>query len=398
MLTSLDGAVAALDRFVPRGARFRAGYSLDRLRAFLAGLGDPQHRVRVLHVAGTSGKTSTAYFARAALAGAGLRTGLTVSPHITSVTERVQVDGGPLPDAEFVALLDRFLGLVGEHELTYFEVLTAFAFWVFAELGVDVAVVETGVGGLLDCTNTATRADKVCAISDIGLDHTEVLGSTLPEIAAQKAGIIHPGNRVVLLRQDPVAESVVLAHARSVGAAVELVDPGGPAALPLFQRRNWALARAAARCVLGAEPPDVVGDAPPGRLEECAGVLLDGAHNPQKIDALRASLAERGVGPGAVLANLLRAPQEKVDAALRALLPLTTHLVVPGFSASGDQWRRSTPAPELAARARELGFGSVQVAGDLVEALAVLRARPEALKLVTGSLHLVAQVRTLLVA
>ncbi|EWC61617.1 Dihydrofolate synthase [Actinokineospora spheciospongiae] len=394
---SLDEAAAELYRFVPGSAALRVGYSLDRLRSFLDGIGAPQDRLRVVHVAGTSGKTSTAYFARAMLQEAGLRTGLTVSPHITSVTERVQVDGEPLPEPVFLELLGRFLPKV-TGPLTYFEVLVAFAYWAFAELGVDVAVVETGLGGLLDGTNTATRADKVCAIGDIGLDHTEVLGETLPEIAAQKAGIIHPGNTALLLAQDPVAMAVVREHADRVGAALTVVHDEGPADLPLFQRRNWSLARAATSAVLGraVTPSALVSAQPPGRLEQYGDLVLDGAHNPQKLDALRESLAERGVTSAAVLANLLVSPPAKLDAALLALLPLAAHLVVPEFTVLGDLPKRSVPAVELAERATALGFASVEVCPGLAEALAALRGRPEPTHLVTGSLYLVSQVRALL--
>ncbi len=400
-MTSLDEAQAELLRFVANTTSLRAGYDLDRLTAFLRAVGSPQDAVRVLHVAGTSGKTSTAYFARAMLEDAGLRTGLTVSPHLTSLTERVQVGGAPLPERDFLDLLSRFLPRVAAAAvpLTYFEVLIAFAFWSFAEVGVDVAVVETGLGGLLDGTNTVTRADKVCAITAIGLDHTEVLGETLSEIAAQKAGIAHAGNDVVLAPQDPAAMAVVRAHAERVGARLVVAGGDGPEELPLFQRANWSVARTAASLVAGRDldPPALVSAQPPGRLERVAGLLLDGAHNPQKLTALRASLAVDGVRSAAVLANLLSAPPAKLDAALRALLPVTAHLIVPDFTVVGDLGKVSVPAGDLAERARGLGFASVEARPGLVDALDALRARPEPVRLVTGSLYLVGRARALLV-
>ena len=224
-LDSIDSAVRALYEYIPQTASMKQNYSLDRLRTFLSEIGNPQETRRVVHIAGTSGKTLTAYFIRALLQEAGQVTGLTVSPHVLSITERVQINGKPLPDDEFVGYLERFLEIVRASEvpLTYFEVLVAFAQWVFDERQVDYAVVETGLGGLLDGTNTVTRADKVCVITDMGLDHTEVLGDTIEAIARQKAGIIQPGNPVFLLEQDAAATAVVAEEARGRRASLRIV-------------------------------------------------------------------------------------------------------------------------------------------------------------------------------
>ncbi|WP_424190700.1 hypothetical protein ACOBQX_25835 [Actinokineospora sp. G85] len=162
---------------------------------------------------------------------------------------------------------------------------------------------------------------------------------------------------------------------------------------------NWSVARTAASLVVGRDldPPALVSAQPPGRLERVAGLLLDGAHNPQKLTALRSSLAAGGVRSAAVLATLLSAPPAKLDAALLALLPLAAHLIVPEFTVVGSLGKVSVPAGELAERARGLGFASVEVRPGLDDALGALRARPEPVRLVTGSLYLVGQVRALLV-
>ncbi len=136
---------------------------------------------------------------------AGLTTGLTVSPFVRSITERVQVGGSPLPNDQFVTRLDEFLPIVeaSESRPTFFELMVAFAFEVFHRRTVDYGVVETGLGGLLDATNVISRRDKLCVISDIGLDHNEVLGETVQEIAAQKAGILQRGNAVLIQGGQP---------------------------------------------------------------------------------------------------------------------------------------------------------------------------------------------------
>ncbi len=411
-LHSMDAAMRALYEYVPQTVSMKENYSLDRISQFLARIYSPQDKVRVIHVAGTSGKTSTAYFIRSLLQQAGQTTGLTISPHITSITERVQVGGVPLADTDFLADLERFLGIVRRAgvPLTYFEVLVAFAYWVFAERGVDYAVVETGLGGLLDGTNTVRRADKLCVITDLGLDHTEVLGSTIEEIAWQKAGIIQPRNQVFLLGQSPAAVRVVVEQAKRQAAPVRLVTPDYDDRiaidLPLFQRRNWALARAVCDYLTAQGELRVVGDddlrraaaeQPPGRFEfyELNGktLVLDGAHNSQKLVALREALVAIGVSSAAVLASFVTAPDRKIDSALAELRPLTTHLIVTSFTVVQDLAKQSPPAEAVAARARHAGFGSVDVREDLDDAFAALLRRPEQVLLVTGSLYLVSQVR-----
>lgn len=413
-LHSIDDATRALYEFIPQTVATRAGYSLDRLRAFLAGIGDPQDRMRVVHVAGTSGKTSTSYFIRALLQSAGQVTGLTVSPHIVSVTERVQLDGLPLPDQEFLRYLERFLDIVGASAipLTYFEVLVAFAQWVFGQRQVDYAVAETGLGGLLDTTNTVTRADKVCVITDLGLDHTEILGDTIEQIAWQKAGIIQPGNAVLMLDQDAAAMEVVTRQAERQGADLRVVAPdaGAPEAawLPPFQRRNWSLARGVYEhlrerdglpLLSAAALAGAVSQQPPGRFEsyQAGGraLILDGAHNPQKLAALREALRAEGCGPVAVMASLVAAPEEKIAAAMAELRQIAGHLIVPEFTVLADLAKQSPPAEELAGRARQAGIASVQVCQDLATAFAALLARPEPVLVVTGSLYLISQLRPL---
>jgi len=383
------------------------------MRTFLEEIGNPQDRLQVIHVAGTSGKTSTAYFIRAMLQETGRVTGLTISPHIVSVAERIQVDGCPLRDQDFLLYLQRFLQLVESSDvsLTYFEVLVAFAYWVFAERNVDYAIVETGLGGLLDGTNTVNRADKVCVITDLGLDHTEVLGETIEKIAHQKAGIIQVGNPVFLVDQDPTAMGVVLARAKEQGAETKVVPVGcsGAAAdLPLFQRRNWALARSVVAFVLNRDGLPLLDVSalrrailmqPPGRMEQYTlgdkTLILDGAHNPQKLAALRLSLVDAGVSSAALLASFVTAPDHKLNAALAELVPLTSHLIIPNFTVLQDLAKQSPPAEKMAARARHAGLRSVEVREDLNDAFSVLLNRPEAVLLVTGSLYLVSQVRAL---
>lgn len=407
-LQTLEAATQAFLDFSPPS--LKGSYKLDRMRQLMNYLGDPQEKVKIIHVAGTSGKTSTAYFIRNMLEAAGQRTGLTVSPHIVAINERVQIDGMPLEPARFLAYVNRFFELVSKTALqpTYFELLIALAFWVFVQEKVDYAVVETGLGGLLDGTNVVSRPDKLCVITDIGLDHTEILGETLAEIAAQKAGIIQPHNHVIVHQQTAEVMDVIVAAVQKQRAAITVVDGVQSGQnLPDFQQRNWALASAAFEYIkqrdnLTALTPVQFAEAarqtPPGRWEQYRYkdklILLDGAHNPQKLQALCSSLESKGIHSAAVLANFAEAPTKKITDALAVLRPLATRLIIPDFKVGQDiKGRRSVPAEHLAEHARVLGFTQVEVCPDMREALQRLLKADDKTLLITGSLYLVSLLR-----
>ncbi|HEY2551964.1 MAG TPA: folylpolyglutamate synthase/dihydrofolate synthase family protein [Streptosporangiaceae bacterium] len=196
--------------------------SLDRIRALTSLLGDPQHAYPVIHITGTNGKTSTARMTETLLRARGLRTGLFTSPHLSSMRERICVDGKPLEADRFIDAYDEirpYLQLVDDSHpvrLSFFEVFVGMAFAVFADAPVDVAVIEVGMGGTWDNTNVADGA--VAIITPISIDHARYLGGTVEKIAADKAGIIKPGAIAVVGRQPPGAEQQLLGRAAEVGA------------------------------------------------------------------------------------------------------------------------------------------------------------------------------------
>ncbi len=198
--------------------------TLDRIAALVTLLGDPQRAYPVIHVTGTNGKTSTARMIESLLRARGLRTGLFTSPHLTSVRERIRIDGEPVSPASFVAAYDEikpYLDLVDAQQpvqLSFFEVFTGMAFAMFADAPVDVAIIEVGMGGTWDSTNVADGT--VAVITPVSLDHTRWLGDTVEEIAADKAGIIKPGAIAVLAQQPPAAGEALLRRAAEVGASV----------------------------------------------------------------------------------------------------------------------------------------------------------------------------------
>ncbi|MFI8632129.1 bifunctional folylpolyglutamate synthase/dihydrofolate synthase [Microbacterium sp. NPDC077663] len=312
---------------------------VERTRRALELLGDPQRTYRVIHVTGTNGKTSTSRIAESIVRAHGLRTGLFTSPHLERFTERIMIDGEPIADAAvadawddiapIVSLVDEELAGKEEPPLTFFELLTVLAFVSFADAPVDVAVIEVGMGGAWDSTNTADG--DVAVFAPIDIDHADKLGDTIAEIATVKAGIIKPNAAVVSAAQQPAALSVLTAAARAQGASLavdgeqfglldqklavggQLLTVRGLAAtydelyLPLYgahQGRNATLAIAAVESLIGGgtQPiaPDVLADGlgaatSPGRLQlvgVAPTVLVDSAHNPHGARSLVAALGE----------------------------------------------------------------------------------------------------------
>jgi folylpolyglutamate synthase/dihydropteroate synthase len=207
-----------------RGVEWEIEPSLDRIRGLTDLLGSPQHAYAVIHVTGTNGKTSTAHMIDALLRGRGLRTGRYTSPHLTSMRERICVDGEPISEERFADVYAEvlpYLRLVDSQSpvrLSFFEVLTAMAFAAFADTPVDVAVVEVGMGGIWDATNVVDG--RVAVVTPISLDHTAYLGDAIESIATEKAGIIKPGAVAVLAQQPIEAAEVLLRQAAQVGASI----------------------------------------------------------------------------------------------------------------------------------------------------------------------------------
>lgn len=413
-IANLDEAMALLVQFIPPRPNAKIVYKLDTIRALLRVLGDPQDQLRVIHVAGTSGKTSTAYYVAALLRAAGKRVGLTVSPHIEAVNERVQIDGAPLAEAAFCAHLGELMDQVQASGLkpTYFELLIALAYWEFARQKVEYAVVEVGLGGLLDGTNVVTRADKVCVITDIGLDHVHILGTTLAAIATQKAGIIQPHNEVFMYEQSEEVMQAVRRVCTEKEAKLQLVSPEFDSAvrsLPSYQQRNITLAAAVVDRVLQRDEQRRVNSDMlhvavktriPGRLETFRigdkTVLLDGAHNPQKLQAMAASV--RAAYPEQSIAALLGFVQTKMDDLpenAQLMLGLTQRIIATEFEAAQEHGPPALAAEMVAAACRQAGASDVTIETDFEKALLQLLQSPEPLLLVTGSLYLVSYVRPL---
>jgi dihydrofolate synthase/folylpolyglutamate synthase len=378
-------------------------------------LGEPQRACPVIHLTGTNGKTSTARMIDALLRSRGLRTGRFTSPHLVSIRERICIDGAPIDPERFVTAYEEVIPYVrlvdGRHPvaMSFFEVLTGMAFAVFADAPVDVMILEVGVGGRLDCTNVADGA--VAVITPISLDHTRLLGGTIEEIAAEKAGIIKPGAVAVLAQQPVDAAEVLLRHAAEVGASVaregiefgvlsreqavggqQLVLSGlrgtyEDVFLPLFgahQAGNAACALAAAEAFAGvssgaqgsaaraALDPDLVREAfgyvrSPGRLEvirRSPAIVIDAAHNPAGMAATVAAIEE--AFSFSHLSGVFAASGDKdVAGMLAELEPLLDEIVVTRNSSE-----RSMDTAEVAELAAEVfGEDRIRAAARLDDAV-----------------------------
>lgn len=398
-------------------SRFGVKLGLERVERALARLGQPQRAYPSVHLAGSNGKGSTAAMIAGCLEAAGLRVGLYTSPHLSRFTERIRVAGAEISRREVARLAQRVLFV--EPELTFFEVVTVMALAHFAEQGVQVAVVETGLGGRLDATNVLQP--RVSVLTRIALDHTEILGDTLAEVAGEKAGIIKPGVPVVSAPAEDEVLATIQRRCEALEAPLRLMgrdfsaspsggsesfDYAGPSSFtglprPLpgaHQLENAGLCLAALE-LLAATLPDLVLDPGdlgrglgaldwPGRMERIGSHLLDGAHNPAGCWALAESLpslphAEAGY---CLVLGVLGGAKD-----LAAMVtPLQARCGRICFTRPRSP--RATPPEELA----RLVPGA-EIFEDLGAALQALTAEREARpRLITGSLYLVGEAREIL--
>lgn len=413
-ISSLADIEALLQQYAPANAPGHM-YSLERMMRFMDFLGNPQNSLRIIHVAGTSGKTSTCYYLAALLQQTGKKVGLTVSPHIDGLNERIQVNLTPLPVPQFCSELMIFLEQVQKSQvaLSRLEFLVAFAFWEFARQGVDYVGLEVGVGGTLDTTNVIQNQKKVCVITDIGLDHQDRLGETLTEIAGNKAGIIGLHNKVFCYKQGQEVMSVINARARHQQADLYALDQELTSDfefLPLFQRRNFGLAQAVVSKVLERDGlPQLHHNALqkaasvriPARMErfEVQGkiVILDGAHNAQKMQALCDSLkAEYPNQKIAALVAFKAKQSSRVEQATEVMTKLASHIIVTTYGQPNAIEPYGEDPDIVSALCKVHGFWQVETITDPVHAWRQLLARPEPILLVTGSFYLFNDIRPLL--
>ncbi len=405
-------------------------FGLDNIRTLMSIFGNPHRTFRCVHIAGTNGKGSTSAMIESVLRTSGVRTGLFTSPHLLSFTERVRVNGEEISEDEVIALAEEVKAAAGKIEdfsPTFFEVVTTMAFLHFRNKGVDWAVVETGLGGRLDATNLVVP--EVSVITRIGLDHCDFLGSTLREIAREKAGIIKEGVPVVSANQEPEAMEVIDAKSAEKRSALYTFGKeftaqpvseyfGGitfhysgdneycDLRVPLsggYQVVNSALSLKAVEIISSGFPGlrlDIVKGLAevrwPGRLElvkEDPPVLIDGAHNPQASRSLADFLKKIVLNKYRRIILVIGAMGDKnIEGILEPLLPLASEIL---FAAPA--YGRAASPERLAAAAAKMGCSSV-IAGSVAEAVVKAEElqRPGDLILITGSFYTIGEAKEFL--
>jgi dihydrofolate synthase/folylpolyglutamate synthase len=409
-ISSYDEAEAYLLGTIDEVTSPRTSYKLDRMRALLRYLDDPHRSYPTIHVGGTSGKGSTSTMIAGALQASGKRTGLHTKPHLHSMTERACIDGVAISRERFVEVLERAMPAIERTTSaygrpTYYETLLALTFAYFAQEKVDVAVVEVGLGGRLDGTNVLYPL--VAAITSVGYDHTEILGTAIEAIALEKAGIAKPGIPLVLGPVSGAAAAVIEAYAAQTGAPVvyahDVVESDEVPPLPVlgtFQRTNAVTAIAVLKQLDEMLRPSR--DAIlrsfselsiPGRMELVPAkppVVFDMAHNAEKAESLVASLRESFAGRRVHYVVAIGEPKD-ARRILEILATLPSTFTFTSYAAAG---RRAIAPSRLSTIAESIGrWGRAIV--DPVEALTVARrlATMDDVVVVTGSTFVVGELR-----
>ena len=407
--------------------KFTVKHPPEHTRELLSRLGNPQEGIKIIHVAGTNGKGSVCAYLNAMLLAGGKKTGLFTSPHLVRINERFQINGEDVSDEQF---LNAFLKVEkaakeyeaeGEGHPSYFETLFLMGMLIFKEAGVEYLVMETGLGGRLDATNVVEKP-LACIITSISRDHTEYLGDTLEAIAGEKAGIIKAGVPVIYDASQPGPASVIAAKAKEMGSPAWPMEPsfyemktqsregitftfaypGGEKAelaipyVAKYQMMNASLAFYTMHILQDVHdiPKNVLAEGLskikwPCRMEMAApGVIIDGGHNPQCVDALAAAL--ESLYPGRKLIFLSGVLADKDwHSMFRRVLPLAK-----AFVAVTPDSPRALPAAELAAWLAQFSIPvSVQETLDQGVDTALALAGPEDVICAWGSLYSVGEIR-----
>lgn len=391
---------------------------IERMRSFAKDLGDPQDAYPSVHMAGTKGKGSTCLILEALLLKEGFRVGTYLSPHVERLPERIRVDGTEVEEGDLVAETNEILPILRRRETrgsdafpSFFELMTGLAMAVFKRRRVDVAIFEVGLGGRLDATNILRP--RICGITAIGLEHTQQLGSTLREIAREKAGIIKPDVPIALGPLPPEAEEEILRIARERGAPVAAFEPAlvrrtedgrlrvaDPEAIvdegPILGsalREDLAIALVILRGLLGgagrAASADALrralsGLALPARIERFPGdppVVIDGGHTPEALRALRDALEETGFPRPRIL--LFSVAHGKEIARMLREIPRIAEEII---------WTRADPVRSVAPGELRTAFGAGTVVESPEDAFRAALARGLPI-VVTGSFYLAGRLR-----
>lgn len=437
-ITNFITAQCYLFEHIPENPKniFSGGLGMKRIKLLLQLIDNPQGKLKIIHIAGTSGKSSTSYLLSLLLSCAGKKTGLFISPHINSIRERIRVNNTDITENQFIQNLNEIIPFIEKVDraefgrLTYFEILTALAFYFFLKEKTDYAVMETGIGGLLDATNVVDNTNKVCIITKLGMDHTEILGKTLTGIARQKAGIITSNSLVITTKQEPIVNSAIKTRTLNQKAQLFMLQEGinykgmqekmdktvfnfdffeshlqkvTLGLLGKHQAENCALALSA--FILLSRRDRFKFDEKKirnslkkaifwGRLSryKIAGktVIMDGAHNSQKMKSFIQTVSN--LYPGKKF-NFLIAFKSTKDfiPLLQLISPLAASITITSFNLRTHDWSCISKKPEIIAKALlEMGFVNYNIVVNPQEAFTQLINRKDKTDIIiTGSFYLI---------
>ncbi|MDO8619005.1 MAG: folylpolyglutamate synthase/dihydrofolate synthase family protein [Candidatus Daviesbacteria bacterium] len=439
MITTFEQALEFLYSYIPKtiAYTYSADWGLNRTKYLLNLLDNPQNKIKVIHIAGTSGKGSTATLTSLLLEDLGQKVGLALSPHLVDIRERMQINNQLISEQEFINYLNEIIPAIKKCKgskfgmPTYFELVTILAFYIFDKQKVDFAVTETGLGGLYDATNSVDNPEKLAVLTKIGLDHTAILGKTIPEIAYQKAGIIHSGNAVFSTEQIPEATEVIDKtalenHVKATyikhGENFDNIKLSSEKTLFDFNFQNLNLKdlelnmlgeHQAENCSLALSVVYSVSQKYgfdfneqkaretlkkavfPGRFEiihkDGKLIIIDGAHNPQKMMSFLNSVKQ--IYPEKKFNFLVAFKKDKdYTKILQEIIPFAKKILITTFFIENmDLIRFSEDPAKLVKILKELNFEKVEIIKDNKLALEKTIAESDDL-IITGSLYLLGDI------
>lgn len=444
MINTYSEAISYLRRSIPKNQnRFPGDLGLKRQAEILKLLGDPQNKIKTVHLAGTSGKGSTAFYISSLLINHGFKVGLTLSPHLLDIRERFQINNKLISKKEFVFYLNQIISVIEKIKLTdfgkptFFEILIALSFYIFYQKKVDYMVVETGLGGLMDGTNTITSPNQVVVITKLGLDHTAVLGPNLKSIAFQKAGIIHQENPVFSAKQLFQAKKVLDDVALKNKTKVNYISPKtnfknikfkGQTiiydfkfddlninklclnTIGLYQVDNSALSLSVLKFLSTRDHFNLninqikntfLNSHFFGRVDFYQKgnqtFILDGAHNPQKMRSLVSSLKKAYPHQKFIFIIAFK-QRHDFPQMIKSILPIAKKIILTSFNIKfQDMAQISQSASSIISLLKKLNFDNYQIALNPKSAY-LLAKKTNQSTIVTGSLYLLPKIYPFLVS
>ncbi len=392
--------------------------NLQNMKLLMKYLNNPDKSFHQIHVAGTSGKTSTCYYLASLISQNNIRVGLCVSPYVDIVSERFQVNFQRLNIEEVYKLFKKYLVILSKFnkDLSYFDLIYSFSIWYFAAQNVDYGVIETGIGGKFDPTNILDSKTKICVITDIGYDHQEILGNTISEIAYQKVGIVKKNNTLITYSKSPTVMKVFKDWTKKVNAKIKVLDSDYNNlalknnktfnSIAEYQQKNFNLAfftynylesRDGLKHLNKIDLDKSIKVNIPGRMEEVilddkSLLVLDGAHNQQKIQTFLNSFNRKY--PNQLPAVLIAISQKKdYQKILDELININAFLIVTKFKTQQSMPIKSINVKNLKAHLINRGYHNYLISSNLDNAVKLLLSQKNRTKIVTGSFYLVSQVK-----